>query len=60
MEIRRLLGEQVVNPVRWEDSMRLLLADYPVDTCYEIGPGRVLKGLLRRIDRKMACENVTA
>lgn len=60
VEIRRLLGEQVVNPVRWEDSLRLLLSDYPVETCYEIGPGRVLKGLLKRIDRKMACENVTA
>ena len=60
VEIRRLLGEQVVNPVRWEDSMRLLLKDYGVETCYEIGPGRVLKGLLKRIDRKMPCENVTA
>lgn len=60
VEIRRLLGEQVVNPVRWEDSMRLMLADYPIEGCYEIGPGRVLKGLLKRIDRKMACENVTA
>ncbi len=60
VEIRRLLGEQVVNPVRWEDSMRLLLSEYPIDSCYEIGPGRVLKGLLKRIDRKMPCENATA
>ncbi|QDU54662.1 ACP S-malonyltransferase [Aeoliella mucimassa] len=60
VEIRRLLGEQVVNPVRWEDSMNLLLNDYGVETCYEIGPGRVLKGLMKRINRKMPCENVTA
>lgn len=59
-EIRRLLGEQVVSPVRWEDSMRHLLADYSVDTCWEIGPGRVLRGLLKRIDRKFPCEGVTA
>lgn len=60
VEIRRLLTEQVVSPVRWEDSMRRLMSDYDIETCYEIGPGRVLKGLLRRIDRKLACENVTA
>jgi len=60
VEIRRLLGEQVVSPVRWEDSMRHLMSDYDIETCYEIGPGRVLKGLLRRIDRKLSCENVTA
>lgn len=60
VEIRRLLGEQVVNPVRWEDSMRRMLAEYSIDNCFEIGPGRVLKGLLKRIDRKMPCENVTA
>ena len=37
--------------VRWEDSMRRMLAD-GFDTFYEIGPGRVLTGLLKRIDRK--------
>jgi [acyl-carrier-protein] S-malonyltransferase len=60
VEIRRLLGEQVVSPVRWEDSMRTLLTEYHVETCYEIGPGRVLRGLLKRIDRKMACESAQA
>ena len=44
---------QVVNPVLWEDSMRRVLADYGVEKCYEIGPGRVLTGLLKRIDRKI-------
>lgn len=58
--IRQLLVEQVVSPVLWEESMRNLLADHQVETCYEVGPGRVLKGLLKRIDRKMECENVTA
>jgi [acyl-carrier-protein] S-malonyltransferase len=56
--IRRLLVEQVMSPVRWEDSMRWLL-DEGFDAFHEIGPGRVLRGLLRRIDRKAACENVT-
>lgn len=56
-EIRRLLAKQVVSPVRWEDSMRALLAQ-GYDKFYEVGPGRVLRGLLKRIDRKAACEGV--
>lgn len=57
-EIRALLVRQVLSPVRWEDSMRYLLAQ-GFDQFYEVGPGRVLKGLLKRIDRKTACESVT-
>ncbi len=56
-EIRRLLVKQVVSPVRWEDSIRYLLSQ-EVDRFYEVGPGRVLRGLLKRIDRKAACEGV--
>jgi [acyl-carrier-protein] S-malonyltransferase len=56
-EIRALLIRQVVQPVLWEDSMRYLLAE-GFDTFYEVGPGRVLRGLLRRIDRNATCQNV--
>ncbi|HTM55640.1 MAG TPA: ACP S-malonyltransferase [Pirellulales bacterium] len=56
-EIRRLLIRQVVSPVLWEDSMRNLLAD-GYDQFYEVGPGRVLRGLLKRIDRKISCQGV--
>jgi [acyl-carrier-protein] S-malonyltransferase len=56
-EIRQLLVRQVVNPVRWEDSVRWLIAQ-GVTQFYEIGPGKVLKGLMRRIDRKAECQNV--
>lgn len=56
-EIRSLLAKQVVSPVRWEDSMRALLAQ-GYDKFYEVGPGRVLRGILKRIDRKAACEGV--
>jgi [acyl-carrier-protein] S-malonyltransferase len=59
-EIRQLLVRQVVNPVLWEDTMRRVLADYGVEKCYEIGPGRVLAGLLKRIERRFPCDNVTA
>ncbi len=59
-EIGGLLVRQVVNPVLWEDSMRWLIEEFGVDVCYEIGPGRVLRGLLKRIDRKLPVESVAA
>jgi [acyl-carrier-protein] S-malonyltransferase len=55
--IRRLLVKQVLEPVRWEDSMRYLLGQ-GFDQLYEVGPGRVLRGLLKRIDRKITCQGV--
>jgi len=58
-EIRGLLVRQVVNPVRWEETMRNLLAD-GVERFYEIGPGKVLAGLLKRVNRKVECRNVPA
>ncbi|HUT09276.1 MAG TPA: ACP S-malonyltransferase [Thermoguttaceae bacterium] len=56
-EIRQLLIRQILQPVRWEDSMRYLLQQ-GFSQFYEVGPGRVLRGLLRRIDRKIACQSV--
>lgn len=58
-DIRRTLVAQVIAGVRWEDSMRRMLAD-GFDTFYEIGPGRVLTALFKRIDRKTPCTNVPA
>ncbi|MDO4587585.1 MAG: ACP S-malonyltransferase [Planctomycetia bacterium] len=51
-EIKEILLKQICSPVRWEESMRNLLAQ-EVDTFYEIGPGRVLRGLMKRINRKV-------
>jgi [acyl-carrier-protein] S-malonyltransferase len=58
-DLRRLLVNQVVQPVLWEQTMRNLLAQ-GVDQFYEIGPGRVLTGLLKRVQRKVNCHNVPA
>ena len=58
-EIRRILVTQVLQGVRWDESMRRMIAD-GFDTFYEIGPGRVLTGLLKRIDRKTPCTSVPA
>ncbi|MCX7420218.1 MAG: ACP S-malonyltransferase [Planctomycetia bacterium] len=56
-EIRQLLVQQVISPVRWEDSLRWMLEN-GITEFTEIGPGRVLSGLLKRIDRKVKCESV--
>lgn len=56
-EIRSVLVQQVVNPVLWEKSINRLLGE-GVNRFFEIGPGKVLKGLLKRIDRKAACESI--
>ena len=51
------LIRQVTMPVRWLDSMRLLI-DEGVGTFVEVGPGRVLVGLLRQIERSVSALNV--
>jgi [acyl-carrier-protein] S-malonyltransferase len=56
-EIRHILVRQVVSPVLWEDSIQTMLTA-GVDEFYEIGPGKVLKGLLKRINRKVPCETI--
>ena len=56
-EARSALVRQVSMPVRWEESMRLLL-DEGVNTFVEVGPGRVLTGLMRQIERSVATLNV--
>ena len=56
-EIRGLLARQVVGVVEWQASVEHLLA-HGVRTVWEVGPGRVLRGLMKRIDRSVACQGV--
>jgi [acyl-carrier-protein] S-malonyltransferase len=56
-EIRDLLVMQVVSPVQWENSIRQMLS-HSHGPFWEIGPGRVLRGLLKRIDRKAETDGV--
>jgi len=58
-EIRQLLVRQVLSPVLWEQTVRNLMAD-GFDKFYEIGPGRVLAGLLKRVQRQVDITNVAA
>jgi [acyl-carrier-protein] S-malonyltransferase len=56
-ELRRLLALQIHSPVRWEAAMQALRVAF-AGPVLEIGPGAVLKGLLRRIDRDADCNAV--
>lgn len=56
-EARGALVRQVTLPVRWEDSMRELIEE-GTSTFVEVGPGRVLSGVLRQIERSVHCFNV--
>ena len=56
-EAREALVRQVSLPVRWEESMRELM-EQDATTFVEVGPGRVLSGLLRQIERSVHCVNV--
>ncbi len=48
-EVKNLLFEQVTSPVRWEETINNMIAD-GFDEFYEIGPGKVLQGLVKRIN----------
>jgi len=52
-----LLVKQVCGPVLWQDSMERMLAD-GFDEFYEVGVGRVLRSLMKRINRKTKCHGV--
>jgi [acyl-carrier-protein] S-malonyltransferase len=56
-DIKNLLLQQLTSPVLWQDIMQNMIAD-GYNSFYEIGPGSVLKGLLKRIDRTIECEAI--
>jgi len=51
-EIKADLGSQLISRVRWSQSMQTLIVN-GVNRCFEIGSGKVLSGLMRRIDRSV-------
>jgi len=58
-KIKQGLVKQLTNPILWQKCMERLLAD-GVEKFYEIGPGRVLTGLMKRINRKTKVVNVSS
>lgn len=57
-EIKNLLIEQLYSPVLWEDSVQKMIA-LGVDTFIEIGPGKVLSGLIKKIDKAVTTYSVS-
>ncbi|MFB3884364.1 MAG: ACP S-malonyltransferase [Thermodesulfobacteriota bacterium] len=55
--VKPLLVAQVSSPVRWEESMRRMVKE-GVEQVLEIGPGKVLSGLMKRIDPKIEAKNI--
>ncbi len=58
LRARDTLVRQVTGSVKWEQCMRLLMAQ-GVQTFIEVGPGKVLCGLMRQIDRSKTCLNIS-
>jgi [acyl-carrier-protein] S-malonyltransferase len=56
-KIKSVLFEQVTSPVRWEETIQNMIAD-GYDEFYEVGPGKVLQGLLKRINREINCISI--
>ena len=56
-EIKELLVRQVYSPVLWEESIARLI-ESGVDAVLEIGPGKVLSGLVKKINRKIRIANI--
>jgi [acyl-carrier-protein] S-malonyltransferase len=55
--VKELLVTQVWSPVRWEESMQKITGD-GIDQILEIGPGKVLSGLMKRINPKVETKNI--
>lgn len=58
-DIRHGLVKQLVQPILWQKCMEKLLAE-DIDNYYEIGPGRVLTGLMKRINRRTKVTNISS
>lgn len=56
-EIKQALVEQLYSPVRWTETV-MKLAELDIKTLYEVGPGKVLTGLVKRIDKSLAGQSV--
>ena len=56
-EIKKLLFDQLTSPVRWEETITNMIKD-GIDEFYEVGPGKVLQGLVKRINPDVKCFSI--
>jgi [acyl-carrier-protein] S-malonyltransferase len=57
--IKKALVEQLYSPVRWTETVTML-AELGVETLLEVGPGKVLTGLTKRIDKRLSCTAINS
>jgi len=57
--IKQILARQVTSPVQWETTVKTLL-EKGTTKSYEVGPGKVIAGIVKRIDKKAEVESVAA
>ncbi len=55
--VRMAMINQITSPVRWTSSVRIMI-DNGIDSAIEIGPGKVLRGLVKRIDRSLSLSGI--
>ena len=59
-EIREILAKQVTNPVQWETIITAMVKAPEFDQAYELGPGTVCRGIVKRFGKKLNVTNVQA
>jgi [acyl-carrier-protein] S-malonyltransferase len=57
--IKKILVQQLTSPVQWETTLKGLL-DNGLSKSYEVGPGKVIAGIMKRIDKKAEITNIIA
>ncbi|KAL0740800.1 hypothetical protein Bca4012_082313 [Brassica carinata] len=57
--IKKILARQVTSPVQWETTVKTLLAK-GLKSSYELGPGKVIAGIFKRVDKTASVENISA
>ncbi|CAH8282296.1 unnamed protein product [Eruca vesicaria subsp. sativa] len=57
--IKKILARQVTSPVQWETTVKTLLSK-GLKTSYELGPGKVIAGIFKRVDKSASVENISA
>ncbi|KAH0930052.1 hypothetical protein HID58_015779 [Brassica napus] len=57
--IKKILARQVTSPVQWETTVKTLLSK-GLKSSYELGPGKVIAGIFKRVDKSASVENINA
>ncbi|KAL0533534.1 hypothetical protein IC582_027567 [Cucumis melo] len=57
--IKKILARQVTSPVQWETTVKTLLSK-GLKKSYELGPGKVIAGIVKRVDKSAEIENIAA